>query len=200
METLSISMSNHEIKKLMDYILDEGYNLIHTSNEYELFRINENNVNIIVYTSGKIVYKGNGAKKVISKILAKEKDYDYIIGSDETGKGEWFGPLVIVATALTPDEILDLRKLGVRDSKTIKKSQIMKLAETIMHKDFVRHSLILRPQKYNELYNNFKNEKKNLNDMMAWAHSVVIQETLKQIEFKKAKVVIDKFDFEKTFY
>ncbi|MCE7698806.1 MAG: hypothetical protein K8E24_008255 [Methanobacterium paludis] len=43
-------------------------------------------------------------------------------------------------------------------------------------------------------------ENKNLNDMMAWAHSAVIQDLLEKIRFKKAKVVIDKFDFEKTRY
>jgi ribonuclease HIII len=66
--------------------------------------------------------------------------------------------------------------------------------------DFKRHSVILNPKTYNELYSKLQNEGKTLNDMMAWAHSVVIKELIKKIEFKNAKVVIDKFDFEKTEY
>ncbi len=95
---------------------------------------------------------------------------------------------------------MELRKLGIRDSKTIKKSQIMKLADILINMSFVRSSRRLIPKTYNKLYNEFKNEGKNLNELMAWAHSAVIKETLDQIEFQRAKVVIDKFDFEKTEY
>ena len=66
--------------------------------------------------------------------------------------------------------------------------------------DFQRYSVILNPRSYNKLYSKLQREGKSLNDMMAWAHSVVIKELIEKIEFKKVKVVIDKFDFEKTEY
>jgi len=199
MGSLTISIS--ELNKLKGVILKNKLTREAVKSEYELLRIKDDDINIIVYKSGKIVHNDSDAsKKVIESILKKDTEYDYILGSDETGKGEWFGPLVVVATALTPEEIVELRKLGVQDSKRFNKKQILKIAKDIITMDFVRHSIPLNPETYNRLYDNFRNEGKNLNDMMAWAHSAVIKDTLNKIEYDKAKVVIDKFDFEKTEY
>ena len=199
MGSLSINIS--ELEKLKGLILKRKLTRELTKSNYELLRIKENNINIIVYKSGKIVHNDTEeSKKLIESILKKDTEYDYILGSDETGKGEWFGPLVVVATALTPEEIVELRKLGVQDSKRFKKEQIMKIAKKIINMKFVRNSLPLTPKTYNRMYNEFKNEDKNLNEMLAWAHSAIIKKTLKQIKYSKAKVVIDKFDYEKTEY
>lgn len=199
MGSLTISIS--ELNKLKGVIFKNELTREAVKSEYELLRIKDDDINIIVYKSGKIAHNDSDAsKKVIESILKKDTEYDYILGSDETGKGEWFGPLVVVATAITPEEIVELRKLGVQDSKRFNKKQILKIAKEIITMDFVRHSIPLNPETYNRLYDNFKNEGKNLNDMMAWAHSAVIKDTLNTIEYNKAKVVIDKFDFEKTEY
>jgi len=195
----SLAISSNEIKRLEGIIQKSNLNREVVKNDYELLRIKDNDIGIIVYKSGKLVHNDSElSKQIIKSILKKDSEYDYILGSDETGKGEWFGPLVIVSTALTPEEIVELRMLGVRDSKTIKKPQLLKLATKLKNMDFRRHSVILKPKIYNTLYSKFLSEGKTLNDMMAWAHSVVIKELIKKIEFKNAKVVIDKFDFEKT--
>lgn len=195
----SLTIDNDEIQKLEEIILSKKLKKVHPKSEYELLRIKDNDVSIVLYKSGKVVYSDTDASwRIIGSILKEEEIYDYILGSDETGKGEWFGPLVVVVTALTPGEIIELRKLGVRDSKTLKKPQIMKITNKMLDMDFIRHSRILVPKTYNKLYDEFKAEGKNLNDMMAWAHSAVIKETLNQIEFKSAKVIIDRFDFKKT--
>lgn len=199
MGSLAISIS--EIQRLESIIQKKNLNRKAVKSNHELLRIKDNDITIIVYKSGKVVHNDSElSKQIIKSILKKESKYDYILGSDETGKGEWFGPLVVVSTALTPDEIVKLRMLGVRDSKTIKKPQLLKLAKKLIDMDFKRHSVILNPKTYNELYSKLQNEGKTLNDMMAWAHSVVIKELIKKIKFKNAKVVIDKFDVEKTEY
>jgi ribonuclease HIII len=156
---------------------------------------------IVVYKSGKVVHNGSEeSQKVINEILKKEDKYDFFLGSDETGKGEWFGPLVVTATALTPEEIIELRKMGVRDSKTIKKAELMRLAEQLFKMKFARFTIALLPEKYNQMYTDFNKEGKALNDLLAWAHSRVIKDMLVFVKAKNAKVVIDKFDFEKTEY
>lgn len=201
MATVSLKLSSKEIEELKKYIKKGILKEAPPTNEYELFRIKDQDVNIVVYTSFKVVHNGSDASKlIINRILEKEEGYDYILGSDETGKGEWYGPLIVVATALSPEDIIKLRELGVKDSKTIKKSQIMELASKLIKMKFERHSVQINPKKYNLRYAEFQREGKSLNDMMAWAHSKVIQELLDKIEFKKAKAVIDKFDFEKTEY
>ena len=201
MKITSLTINAHEIENLKSFISQKGLKKVDVTNEYELLRVKDGNISIVLYKSGKLVHNGSDDSKiVINAILEREEVYDYILGSDETGKGEWYGPLVVVATALSSKDILNLRKLGVRDSKTIKKTRLMEIAEELKKMSFERQSIILRPKKYNDLYSKFQRENKNLNDMMAWAHSAVIQDLLGKIQFKNAKVVIDKFDFEKTHY
>ena len=73
---------------------------------------------------------------------------------------------------------MKLRLLGVKDSKSIKTPQIIKLANKIMGMDFTWQSIVLKPRTYNNLYTQFHDEGKSLNDIMAWAHSKVIQQPL----------------------
>jgi len=199
MSPSSLTISEKELQKLKGYILKTNLKRVPTTSEYELLRIKDGKVMIVVYKSGKVVHNGSEeSEKILHEILKREEHYDFIFGSDETGKGEWFGPLVVTATALTPEQIIELRKLGVRDSKTIKKAELMKIAEQLFTMNFPRFTITLTPEKYNQMYTDFEKEGKSLNDMLAWAHSAVIKAMLKYVQAKKIKVVIDKFDFEKT--
>jgi ribonuclease HIII len=201
MKTTSLIIDDHEIEELKSYIREHRLKRVNPTNKYELLRVKDCAIGLVLYKSGKLVYNGNEAsKRVLDDVLKKEENYDYILGSDEAGKGEWYGSLVVVTTALSPEEIIELRKLGVKDSKTIKKPQIMTLARNLIEMDFMRRSVILNPETYNKLYSQFQKEGKNLNDIMAWAHSNAIKELLEKIEFKRARVVIDKFDLKKTEY
>lgn len=201
MSPASLTISDKELQKLKGYILKTNLKRVPPTNEYELLRIKDGKAMIIVYKSGKVIHNGSDESlKILNEILKKDEHYDFFLGSDETGKGEWFGPLVVTATALTSKEVIELRKLGVRDSKTIKKAELMQLAEQLFKMDFVRFTIILTPEKYNSMIADFEKEGKSLNDLLAWAHSAVIKAMLKFVQGKKAKVVIDKFDFEKTEY
>jgi len=201
MSPASLTISDKELQKLKGYILKTNLKRESPTSEYELLRIKDGKVMIVVYKSGKVVHNGSEeSQKVINEILKKEDKYDFFLGSDETGKGEWFGPLVVTATALTPEEIIELRKMGVRDSKTIKKAELMRLAEQLFKMKFARFTIALLPEKYNQMYTDFNKEGKALNDLLAWAHSRVIKDMLVFVKAKNAKVVIDKFDFEKTEY
>lgn len=196
---MSLTIDLSELEELKKYILKTGLKRVKTTSEYELLRIKDGEVNIVVYKSGKVVHNGSEASlQVLDAILKKKEKYDFILGSDETGKGEWYGPLVVVGTALTPEEIVELRKLGVRDSKTISKLNLIKLAKKIINMPFLRESRILMPETYNRLYEDFKKEGKTLNDLMAWAHAEIIKDLLEKLENKRTKVVIDKFDVKKT--
>ena len=94
-------------KKLKEqkYLIEEKHlKKVNITNEYELLRVKDKDLNIVLYKSGKLVHNGNDASiEFLNAILRKEENYDYILGSDETGKGEWYGPLVVVATALKPE-------------------------------------------------------------------------------------------------
>jgi len=197
----TIIISFKELEKLKNYILASGIKRVTTSNEYELLRIRDGEANLIVYKSGKVVYENNEAtRKIIDAIMVEEREhYTYILGSDETGKGEWYGPLVVVCTALTPQQIKNFRKMGVRDSKTIGKKELFQLEQKVLKENFPKQISYLLPETYNKMYKDFRKENKNLNDLLAWAHSAAIKTVLDLIKYEKVKIVIDKFDVEKTY-
>jgi len=168
MNPVSLILSDKELGKLKEYIAKAGLLQEELTNAYELLRIRDGDIGIIVYKSGKIVQNGNpNSRKILDEILQREDTYDFILGSDETSKGEWFGPLVTTATALTPDQLLCLKNLGVRDSKTIKKPELMKLADRIFATGVPHSTITLLPGKYNAMYAELQREGKSLNDMIA---------------------------------
>lgn len=198
----TITISFRELGKLKSHILASGIKRTPTKSEYELLRIDDGEAKLIVYKSGKVVYEDNEAtREVIDKIIVIEESekYTYILGSDETGKGEWYGPLVVVCTALTPQQIKKFRKMGVRDSKTINKKELFQLENNVLREKFPKQISYFLPETYNKLYEEFRKEKKTLNDLLAWGHSAAIKTVLDLIKYEKIKIVIDKFDVEKTY-
>lgn len=121
----------------------------------------------------------------------KEINLEDYIGTDETGKGDYFGPL-IVAGFYTNSEINNyLVSIGVKDSKELTDFQIDNIAQQIKTKYPNNYSIIsIHPDKYNQLYENFK----NLNKLLNWAHSKAIETLLNIIKTKN--VIIDKFSKE----
>ncbi len=98
------------------------------------------------------------------------------IGIDESGKGDYFGPLVIAAVHVTPRVAEDLEALNVRDSKKISDGMIKKLAGDI--RVLCKHSIVaIGPERYNELYKKIR----NLNRLLAWGHAKVLENLLEQV-------------------
>ena len=99
------------------------------------------------------------------------------IGIDESGKGDYFGPLVIAALLVTPPDEPDLRLIQVRDSKRISDGRILEMAPDI--RQVCRHSVVaIGPKRYNELYEKIK----NLNRLLAWGHARALENILAQTE------------------
>jgi len=95
------------------------------------------------------------------------------IGVDESGKGDFFGPLVVAACYVGPEHLAELE--GVKDSKKLTDPIALKLATNI--KRVCPHAVIsIGPAKYNELYNSFR----NLNKLLAWGHARAIENVLEQ--------------------
>ena len=95
------------------------------------------------------------------------------IGIDESGKGDYFGPLVIAAVFVDATTQGELRLMEVRDSKKISDGRILEMAPDI--KTICPHSVIaIGPQKYNELYAKIK----NLNRLLAWGHAKALENLL----------------------
>ncbi len=100
-------------------------------------------------------------------------DGELRIGIDESGKGDYFGPLVIAAVLVGPQDEQFLRDAGVKDSKKLSDASIARIAKDISGR--CAYSVVrIGPQKYNELYDRIK----NLNRLLAWGHSRAMENVL----------------------
>ena len=112
------------------------------------------------------------------------------IGIDESGKGDYFGPLVIAAVFVDATTQGELKLMGVRDSKKLSDGRILELAPDI--KTICPHSVIaIGPQKYNELYAKIK----NLNRLLAWGHAKALETLLERVTCDRA--ISDQFGNER---
>ncbi|WML67576.1 MAG: Ribonuclease HIII [Methanoregula sp. SKADARSKE-2] len=119
-----------------------------------------------------------------------------IIGTDESGKGDYFGPLVVAAVYIDEQSAAELRTIGVRDSKTCTNTEIRLLAEEIKHLCAGRFAIVeFSPEDYNQLYEQLRSEGKNLNTMLAWGHAKAIEELLGKVDCHFA--LCDKFGDER---
>ena len=116
-------------------------------------------------------------------------------GTDEAGKGDYFGPLVVAGVAVRRDQLELLVTLGVDDSKAVSDSKINEIESSI--KGLCPHEvLFIGPEKYNALYGRMN----NLNRLLTWAHGKVIENLLSQsLEPGVDWVLVDRFVNESSF-
>jgi len=144
------------------------------------------------------VESGSGAlAERLSAVLGKEEpsaprakasDGPWI-GSDESGKGDYFGPLVVAAVRVTPEDEEYLRRCGMRDSKELPDGQIPGLAEEVRR--LPHKAIVLPPEVYNKRLRDFH----NLNDFLAWGHAEAIRGVLDQAPAKR--IIVDQFGAER---
>lgn len=154
--------------------------------QYAFFSVKGEGVVATFYESGKVVVQGanpalfverwiEGAETAAKKertpaasVSRSDADDEAIIGSDECGKGDYFGPLVVVAVRLEPGQAAKLRAAGVRDSKTLSDEQCLKLGAAL--RNLCTHAVArLDPSRYNQVYVQGK-----LNDLLGNLHAEAI--------------------------
>lgn len=101
------------------------------------------------------------------------------IGMDESGKGDWYGPLVVAAVYVEPATVLVLRKAGVRDSKELEPGELARMAAAIERTvpASAREVLVLDPEEYNRRYAGLANINLLLAELYAEAAAPVIART-----------------------
>lgn len=108
------------------------------------------------------------------------------IGTDEAGKGDYFGPLVVAAVYVDDATATQLRDLGVRDSKTLSDKRARELSARI--RELCPSCVVaIGPERYNSIYA----EMRNLNHLLAWAHGRAIEDLLGQVPC--TRVLSDQF-------
>ncbi|MBQ9775776.1 MAG: ribonuclease HIII [Lentisphaeria bacterium] len=147
-------------------------------------------VNAVSYDSGKLVVQGAKAAEFIEFILEPligvELPAETIpennsphCGVDESGKGDFFGPLIIAGVYVNEFTAPKLRALGVCDSKMIKSDKkICELAQKIREIVGTAYTVVtLPPATYNRLYSQIG----NLNRLLAWGHARCIENILEKV-------------------
>ena len=174
---------------------------------YARFSLRVQGLIVTCYTSGKLVVQGPdpdsfllrwlGAEGVSAGLAAArtggsalDEDLPFdrvIVGSDETGKGDYFGPLVVAAVRATPDDADWLRAQKVADSKTIADARAHRLAALIEERlDCAIVSL--EPVEYNRRHA----EVGNVNVILGELHARAIGALLGRHDDVKL-VIVDRF-------
>lgn len=186
-------LTNEQVGKLRAAIAGQGFDFY--EKQYAIFAAKKGKLKISVYEKGpKVLIQGKDTEDFIrftleplvtgvAKLGYEEETDDtgqYLphFGIDESGKGDFFGPLVIAGVYTDAEITRSLVKAGIMDSKRITTpAAIRKLAAVIKATPGIAFDVIaLRPAKYNELYASFK----NLNRMLAWGHATVIEELIRK--------------------
>ncbi len=179
--SLKFDLSKKE--KLKNSLENHGFSF--KPAEHAIWRAQNSEITITLYKSGKILVQGKDAEDFTAKFIEasfvpqkpglKASGYTSWIGTDESGKGDYFGPLVIAGVMADEKNLKELSALGVQDSKKLTDALIRKISPQI--KNISVFSIVtINPAKYNELYEKIG----NLNNLLAWGHARAIENILEK--------------------
>jgi len=202
-QTVSLKLTQEEVDSLKYVLEKKGWKKEDVNNEYVALRMKNDKGSVCtLYTSMKVVFQGREDFQELIKLLkdkADGKDKGKVIphiGVDEVGKGDYFGPLVVVACFVNDKFLQDTEFLGIGDSKKISDNRIRDIYEEI--KDYPYYYVsVVNPQEYNKQIK----ELKNVSVLLAKQHSKVIEMGLKDLAEKNIEckeVVIDQFSSRKS--
>lgn len=160
-------------------------------------------VSVTAYLSGKLLVTGQQMDEFAGVLVGEELAFDDApapsprvssaafephVGSDESGKGDYFGPLCVAAIYVPDDATAAmLAQKGVRDSKTLAPTEVGPLASLVKMR--CPHAIVsIAPPRYNELYERVG----NLNDLLAWAHARALEDVLAALP-RETPVIVDQF-------
>jgi ribonuclease HIII len=191
MASYTIKLDDAQMEKLRAICVERGWTPFDVAYTRFAFKADHLKVNVSAYTSGKVVIAGKGTEDFVRDVVepevtgAAKLGYDEVLhpdwfeahaGLDESGKGDFFGP-VVAATVIAERSMIEAWiKAGVKDSKKIAEQQIFKLDEIIRgtHGAVVKTCFCGMP-KYNEL---MARPGANLNRLLAWQHATALDQAL----------------------
>ena len=160
---------------------------------YARFAAEKEKTNVVFYESGKLVVQGKGTQEFVEFVLEPEilqevrLGYEAVLnpelllprlGVDESGKGDFFGPLCIAGVYVNEAVVKSWADVGIRDSKNISSDKrIRDLAELIRKTPGCVTSVVPIG---NEAYNRLYSKMGNVNAMLAWGHARVIENLMGQ--------------------
>src|SRR5881275_1698659 len=190
MNSYTHPLTHEQVRKLCALLEELGFEF--APKEWTICFAQKNKLSVAVYEKGpKVLVQGRGAEEFVQfelepKVLGQAKlGYEEVhspemfephFGVDESGKGDFFGPLVISGVYVDRGIARKLLDAGVADSKRIgSDARIRALADAIRKESLgLTDTVLIGPAKYNELYEKFG----NLNKLLGWGHARVIENLL----------------------
>lgn len=197
----------HDVQKAVDFFSGLGFSV---SGNNAVMNLKREKCSISLYSTGTAICELSGdiySGLVRDYFTSLPLDYrEYArnelglslpacwAGSDEAGKGDYFGPLVVAAVSVNDDTARKLFIAGITDSKRLSRSELVRLSEsTFSIADSGNIEIIcISPSSYNALYDKMQ----NMNDILAWAHQKAIRNISSRNRCTAA--VIDKFSSDRT--
>jgi ribonuclease HIII len=192
MNSYTHALTNDQATKLRGLLEELGFEF--APKPYTIFFGQKNKLSVAVYEKGpKVLVQGKGVEEFVQfelepRILGEAKlGYEEVhtpemfqphFGVDESGKGDFFGPLVISGVYVDAGIARKFLDAGVQDSKRIgSDARIRALADSI-RKDSLGlvDTVLIGPERYNDLYAKFG----NLNKLLGWGHARVIENLLEK--------------------
>ncbi|MEO6052392.1 MAG: ribonuclease HIII [Chthoniobacterales bacterium] len=185
----TIPLSEEQVSKLRIVLTEDGFEF--ETRPYMILFAKKGKVSVSVYEKGpKAVIQGKGLEDFIlfrlePEVLGEARmGYDEVhhperfaphFGIDESGKGDFFGPLVVAGVFVDGIIAKHFQDIGIRDSKNISSDKkIRDLANLIRKSNTPTSVVMIGPDKYNVLLKKFR----NLNHFLAWGHARVIENLL----------------------
>lgn len=180
------ALTGDQASRLRQVLERGGFDFV--PKEHTYFAATNGKVSVAVYKKGpKVLVQGKGTSEFVTYILepevlgAAELGYEEVLkpemfephfGVDESGKGDFFGPLVVAGVYVDREIARQFRDCGVMDSKRITTDEGIRAVAAAIRAIPRAQSYVLSlgPSKYNELYPKFR----SLNFLLAWAHAEVI--------------------------
>ena len=160
---------------------------------YARFAAEKEKTNVVFYESGKLVVQGKGTQEFVEFVIEPEivrearLGYEAVLnpdlllprlGVDESGKGDFFGPLCIAGAYVNESVVKAWADVGIRDSKNISSDKrIKELAELIRNTPGCVTTVVPIG---NEAYNRLYTKMRSVNAMLAWGHARVIENLMGQ--------------------
>ncbi len=160
---------------------------------YAKFAGGRDGVNVVFYQSGKLVVQGKGTREFIEFVLEPEilrearLGYEAVLnpellaprlGVDESGKGDFFGPLCVAGAYVNESVVKAWEDAGIRDSKNISSDKrIKELAKLIRETPGCVTAVVPIG---NEAYNRLYAKMRSVNTLLAWGHARVIENLMGQ--------------------
>ncbi|MFJ7697300.1 ribonuclease HIII [Lysinibacillus fusiformis] len=213
MSNIVLSISTNIQKEVMAYY---AANYIERKAAGVIFAAKLPDTSITMYKSGKLMFQGGGAEREAARWGTIEKTSNSksstigakgdtlpdqfatmsVLGSDETGTGDFFGPITVAAVYVPASKIELINELGVKDSKMLSDDYMRNIAPDL-RAACVHSVLILRNEKYNSLQAKGYSQGK----MKAMMHNKALQNTLTKMAPEKPEcILIDQFAERGVYY